>query len=808
MTPRTFFALAVTLVLLLSPRSGIVSAQSPSVIHDWLFTKILINPDVVAVQDGAWSDPATWGGTVPGHRARVSIPSGLTVTVDTEIATAYDWIRNDGTLRFQPDVDTRLIVETVGAMGRLEMGTASQPIQADKTARIVFRSLGVPIEHATGTETASYSDPLELSRGLIAATPVSIYGAAKTEIVELAMLPGVGATTLQLAADLTGWRVGDELLVNPTLWGQDEVVTVVAIEGRTVTTSPPLKYTRQNAPADPLVKVHVGNLTRNVILQTDTAHAGDRKLQGHVMLMGGAHRVFQAAFLDTGRTVVRGFYAIPGQSAQWRMMAVTDPIIMSDGSRNPQLMPICGVHQENPRGRYSLHFHKAEPGSEPSIAEGNVVRVKRFMGFKIGIQNHSSHVLARRNIVHNIDGSAMFTEFGDERGEYVGNMGTHGLGGNSGSQSPDVGSDACQMNNYLAIWNMRPQSFGWKGACVWLQGGNVAFNDNICAGYDQAGIDHEAEGLGRRKTGVPPIFIRPDHLALGFEWYAQYMLAKFKKVIDPTVPVLVEREPVARFVGNHIYAIGAAPTEYVKNPRYGAAACIAVGTGLQLTDYAGFRPKNLIKGGVCWNVGGHAITSAYSSYNNVEDFVSLPGVVLHNSRFAAAPCRGGINPNTQGGQAWTFANVRLDAGAVPNCGFAQLGPISVLHGTNTVNGKPYVPTIEVCEDGVDNDGDTLIDEGCLPPAPAIAPPPDTTPPVATVEASAVITGSTHTISVAADEPATATVTLDEETEPRCSGPAPLTCPITLTAWPRTATITLTDAAGNTAAPVTQTLVKP
>src|SRR2546426_869476 len=52
-----------------------------------------------AVKSGAWTDPTTWlDGKVPVAEARVHIPNGARVTIDSDFAPAIDWVRIYGTL--------------------------------------------------------------------------------------------------------------------------------------------------------------------------------------------------------------------------------------------------------------------------------------------------------------------------------------------------------------------------------------------------------------------------------------------------------------------------------------------------------------------------------------------------------------------------------------------------------------------------------------------------------------------------------------------------------------------------------------
>lgn len=662
-------SLALAAVCLSVPMT--VETQSVALVHDEVH-RLTGRADITAARSGRWSDPATWGGALPAERQRVAIPPEVAVTVDREVPVAFDWIRVDGTLRFAPDVDTRLVVETLVVMGRLEIGTDTAPVLPDVTARLVFRSEHRPISHDR--------DPLELTRGLIAMSPLSIVGSAKREISALDGFPDAGATTLTLEAEPAGWRPGDEVLVAPTLWGQDEVVKVMVVRGRTIEIAPPLRFTRRNVPNDPAVRAHVGNLTRNVVVQTDPSQAGDRSLQGHVMLMGGAHSIRHAAFLDTGRTTVR---------------PVSDPIILPDGTRDAQLMPLCGLKEENVRGRYSLHFHNPGPASAPSVVEGAVIRVQRERGFKVGIQNHSAYVNVRRSIVHQIDGSGIFTEEGDERGEYVGNLVVHSLGSNA-DKPPQPSDMVCMYRNYPPIYHRRRENFGHRGAGIWLQGNNVLVAQNVFAGHDHAGIDHAATGLDDRKDDTFTVLVRPDHIRRGTEAWIRDRLGD----IDPAKPQLRVHMPPLEVTDNHIYAIGS-------YARYGSKTGMWMQMQLGIAKWP-LRPRNLLARNVIWNVGS-CLDLQYSDWGRLEDLTCLRGHVLPGSRQERDP-QIAVNTRRQNGRYWEYDRVRID-------GFASGSEFRPSEGSTfkdvTINGQPYVPDIEACQDGVDNDRDGEVDEGCL-----------------------------------------------------------------------------------------------
>src|SRR6185312_5062497 len=90
---------------------------------------------------GSWSNPSTWGGSVPTANHIVRIVQGHLVTIDDQSAVAYT-IAVDGKLRFAPTVNTRLKMTNLqvmagsmgmGTPGILEVGTAAAPIAANVT---------------------------------------------------------------------------------------------------------------------------------------------------------------------------------------------------------------------------------------------------------------------------------------------------------------------------------------------------------------------------------------------------------------------------------------------------------------------------------------------------------------------------------------------------------------------------------------------------------------------------------------------------------------------------------------------------
>ena len=355
-----------------------------------------------AVATGDWSDANVWAnGAVPTEGADVYIPANMTVTVDGVIDEILHTIRIDGTLRFNPSVDTRLTVDTiVGASGsRLEMGTAENPIAADVSARIIIAD--------TGAIDRNW-DPFAISRGVILHGTTVIHGAAKTSWDSLATAPRRGDTSLTLTSVPDGWRVGDQLVIAGVSdeGTGDETARVAAIDGNRVTLDRALNL--NHLPPSDEFRVHVANTTRNAVIQSLNP-ALDRR--GHVMFMHSRDvNVAYGGFYELGRTN--------------KMRAPDDAVVNADGT----LVAGTGT---NVRGRYSVHFHRngVQQGSGPAIVRGSAVVGSPGWGYV----NHSSYVEMTDNVAFNVDGSAFVTEAGDEIGSYVRNLAirTHGTEGDA-----------------------------------------------------------------------------------------------------------------------------------------------------------------------------------------------------------------------------------------------------------------------------------------------------------------------------------------------------------------------------------------
>ncbi|MHA3774322.1 G8 domain-containing protein [Verrucomicrobiota bacterium sgz303538] len=296
--------------------------------------------DVRSVRNGAWSDPQTWEpAQVPGQGQRVLVSSNTRVIYDRESDAVIRLIQVAGELSFSRDRSTTLNVgllkvqnsehcsengfrcdlhamtddgepnaQPVGASAALEVGTFDKPIPAQFTARIRLHYLdGMNKDDAPALSACS--------------ARMDLHGAPMSRTwVKLGADANQNGTTVTLAEPVTGWRVGDEVIVTGSIHGehlrtyregqknssapQTEERIITRIEGTTLTLDRPL--VNQHFGSGDL-RSEVANLSRNVIIES----ADPNGVRGHTLYhqfsTGG---ISYARFAHLGKEGVLGRYPI------------------------------------------------------------------------------------------------------------------------------------------------------------------------------------------------------------------------------------------------------------------------------------------------------------------------------------------------------------------------------------------------------------------------------------------------------------------------------------------------------------------
>jgi len=618
-------------------------------------------PIIQSAQSGLWSDPATWGGSIPTFSNVAKIGQGHTVTINNTSATAYT-ISVNGKLEFSPSVNTSVRVTNLQVMasGVLEVGTAAAPIDPNMAAEIIIANsaLGVGV-----------ADPEQFGTAIIVFGKLTMHGSVKTPtFVRLAAEPHASDTSLTLSAPVSGWKVGDRLVLPDTRhikesevtgggWvnavNQWEERTVQAISGPTLTLSSALTYDHLGARnLDGVLELlpHVGNLTRNVVIRSENP-SGTR---GHMLGTRTADvDIRYALFRDMGRTTY---------------------------------LPLNNT--TNHIGRYPVHIHRLS-GPLPTPAngyqftlvgnavDGGSVETK----FKWGIAVHGSHYgLIQDNVVYNYNGSAIATEDGSESfNVFDHNFVLRGIG-----EPDEPGAAEPQDQARMAM--------GTEGVGFWFRGPNNYVRNNVAANYQNPTTEASMGfALQFRKLGgiAVPNFKGADTAVAGqftardgnnmpllqFENNEAYgamqggMTYWWINSLDPSAPYPNELESVVKnFTAWHIYnkAVYIYPGAKVTfdglnirgNYVDGVSRCC--GDGVFFADYMAksivIRNSDIqgMQEGIIAPEAGHGspvpnLTIENSFLRNLENInVPIVGsvngcwmedklVVINNTRFAAPP---------------------------------------------------------------------------------------------------------------------------------------------------------------------------
>jgi hypothetical protein len=282
-----------------------------------------------SAKSGPWSAAETWvGGKVPTAGAKVHVLTGHAVTYDEQSDDVIRAINVSGTLAFAKDRDTLLncglikleVSDTYSEEGfdcehvpepdagqpraTLEVGTPNDPIPANHKA--VIR-----LHYVEGLDKQS------CPAIVCCAGRMDFHGAPLSRTwVKLGEPAKKGSAEVVLAEEITGWQVGDQVVLTSTNWDDQkedcsEPRTIAAIE-RGAGVSPALKITLDQ----PLNYDHLGegdergeiaNLSRNVVVESADP-AGER---GHTMYhRGSAGSISYAEFRHLGKKDVLGRYSL------------------------------------------------------------------------------------------------------------------------------------------------------------------------------------------------------------------------------------------------------------------------------------------------------------------------------------------------------------------------------------------------------------------------------------------------------------------------------------------------------------------
>jgi hypothetical protein len=255
----------------------------------------------------AWSNPATWGGTVPPAGASVVIPAGRTVVLDTKVNLKS--LTVNGTLACGGS-DIALEANWVmvaGNQSKLSCGTQAAPYYGQFNLIL------------NGPKTDNINGMGARVLGAMDGATIEMFGEPRTAWTKLDATVKAGATSLTLADAPAGWRAGMDIVIGSSSEDakQAEVRRIQAINGKVITLASALSYnhfgeqqtyasSKRSWTVD--TRAPVGLLTRNITIQGG-GDSASTQFGGHMMSMANS-KVFMSAvgFNRMGQKAIKGRY--------------------------------------------------------------------------------------------------------------------------------------------------------------------------------------------------------------------------------------------------------------------------------------------------------------------------------------------------------------------------------------------------------------------------------------------------------------------------------------------------------------------
>ena len=247
----------------------------------------------VSSEPQRWSDPATWGGSIPSAGDRVVIPGGAKVLLDTS-SPSLTGLQVDGSLRFA-NRDLELTSRWIVVHGALRVGSETKPFTSRATITL------------TGAESeASVMDMGTKVLGVMGGR-LDLHGKRVPGWTRLGATAAPGSRTITLASS-PPWRPGDRIVIaSSDYWDHhDEERTITRITGNTIELDQALTYrhwgeiqTFGGQEVDE--RAEVGLLSRNIVVRGD-ATSVQTGFGAHTMIMeGGIARIEGVEFQNVGQ---------------------------------------------------------------------------------------------------------------------------------------------------------------------------------------------------------------------------------------------------------------------------------------------------------------------------------------------------------------------------------------------------------------------------------------------------------------------------------------------------------------------------
>ncbi len=268
-----------------------------------------------------WSQPSTWGGTLPQAGDAVHIPAGKRVLLDINPPPLHS-LTIDGELAFkQQDLDLTMGWILINPTGSLRIGSAYAPFQHRATITLTDSDMN---RNVLGMGTRGI---------LVNGGTLEMHGASPTPAWTKLNAHAMSGTQALSLLHSVNWQPGQRVVIAPTDYygvAQTELHTTSSVSGQQITLSAPLQRFRWGVmqyvsttglvltptfSVTPLAidqRAEVGNLSRKIIIQG----ANDLLWQNHqfgaqVMIAnGGTARIDGVELTRVGQGGRLGRYPI------------------------------------------------------------------------------------------------------------------------------------------------------------------------------------------------------------------------------------------------------------------------------------------------------------------------------------------------------------------------------------------------------------------------------------------------------------------------------------------------------------------
>ncbi|HLF03677.1 MAG TPA: G8 domain-containing protein, partial [Dehalococcoidia bacterium] len=406
--------------------------------------------------------PTVWStGTVPAAGDGVAIKPGHTVTYNVASDAALGDVSVEGVLKFSRTANTKL--KTSGNVlvlngGYLDMGNTSSVMPPGVRAELVFVLTDAQSKAYVGGALFQAAD-----KGLWVMMG-GRWDAHGTPVVrtwsKLAQDGAAGSTAVTVENDVSDWPVGGTVVVSSTrdpvnTASQNELHTIKAVNGKTITLNAALKYVHGGVAP---YRGEVALLSRNVVYRTEIAGVAESVYANNVRTRKFAHTMYM--------------YGAKGdlQYAEFKYMG-----------------------NYGKAGRYAIHYHMMKESSRGTVVRGTS---GWYSGFRCVNLHVTQQVLLEDNVCYSSSSTSYFVEIDPAVGHNLDNVFVHNIGI---GMLPKHFDD--RNNSAIAGESRRSAVDFWPGTAH-----NEAFLGNVSVGDGGSGdwgsLGYHFPEIGATKEGV------------------------------------------------------------------------------------------------------------------------------------------------------------------------------------------------------------------------------------------------------------------------------------------------------------------